>query len=152
MVVPTILSIIWFSAFGTLSTSVQGAGIDLTKFATEEVLFATFNQFPLGTVLSILSIILVSTFFVTSADSATYVLGMLTEYGNLKPANHTKIIWGLGLSVMAIVLLLSGGLTALQNILIIVALPFSFVLIRVLTSLFKELLHEKNEMGLAITP
>ncbi|WP_162011621.1 BCCT family transporter [Streptococcus sp. S784/96/1] len=81
LVVPTLLSVIWFSAFGTLSTSVQGTGADLTKFATEEILFATFNHIPIGMILSIVAIILVLTFFVTSADSATYVLAMLNEMG-----------------------------------------------------------------------
>ncbi|MGT2925954.1 BCCT family transporter [Streptococcus cuniculipharyngis] len=152
LIVPTLLSLLWFSAFGTLSTSAQMSGLDLRKFATEEILFATFGQYSQGTILSILAIILVMTFFITSADSATFVLGMLTEDGQLTPTNQTKVTWGVALSIMAIVLLLSGGLTALQNILIIVALPFSFVLILVLASLFKELLYEKHEMGLSITP
>ncbi|WP_161979270.1 BCCT family transporter [Streptococcus sp. S784/96/1] len=152
LVVPTLLSVIWFSAFGTLSTSVQGTGADLTKFATEEILFATFNHIPIGMILSIVAIILVLTFFVTSADSATYVLAMLTEDGNLAPSNKRKVVWGVVLAVIAIVLLLSGGLTALQNILIIVALPFSVILLLILIALFKELYHEKNEMGLQLTP
>lgn len=146
------MSIVWFSAFGTLSTSVQSSGVDLTQFNTEEVLFATFDQFPFGIVLSIIAIILVFTFFITSADSATYVLAMLTEDGELKPSHQKKVIWGLALAAIAIVLLLSGGLTALQNILIIVALPFSCIIILIVISLFIEMYHEKEEMGLKITP
>ena len=59
----------------------------MIRFATEEILFASFNEYPLGSVLSLLAIILVLTFFVTSADSATYVLAMLSEDGNLNPSN-----------------------------------------------------------------
>lgn len=130
----------------------QQLGINLTKFATEEVLFATFNHYTLGWLLSTIAIILIFSFFITSADSATYVLAMLTEDGNLNPKNRTKVIWGLVLAVIAIVLLLSGGLLALQNVLIIVALPFSFVMILMMLALLVELFHEKKEMGLSISP
>lgn len=152
LLIPTLLSFVWFAAFGTLSTQVQQLGINLTKFATEEVLFATFNHYTLGWLLSTIAIILIFSFFITSADSATYVLAMLTEDGNLNPKNRTKVIWGLVLAVIAIVLLLSGGLLALQNVLIIVALPFSFVMILMMLALLVELFHEKKEMGLSISP
>lgn len=152
LLIPTLLSIIWFSTFGTLSTSLQDAGINLSEFATEEVLFATFNNYLGGNILSFIAIILVSTFFITSADSATYVLAMLSENGNLLPSNRKKIIWGILLSAIAIVLLFSGGLAALENTLIIVALPFSVVMIFVMISLLKELNHEKKKMGLKIRP
>lgn len=90
LLAPTVLSFIWFSAFGTLSTSLQDSGVNLIRFATEEILFASFNEYPLGSVLSLLAIILVLTFFVTSADSATYVLAMLSEDGNLNPSNRKR--------------------------------------------------------------
>ena len=152
LLIPTLLSILWFSTFGTLSTSLQDAGINLSEFATEEVLFATFNNYLGGNILSFIAIILVSTFFITSADSATYVLAMLSENGNLLPSNRKKVIWGILLSAIAIVLLFSGGLAALENTLIIVALPFSVVMIFVMISLLKELNHEKKKMGLKIRP
>ncbi|HFI0463145.1 TPA: BCCT family transporter [Streptococcus suis] len=150
--IPTLLSFIWFSTFGTFSTSVQMSGLDLRGFATEEILFATFDQYPLGIVLSLIAIVLIVTFFITSADSATYVLAMLTENGDLNPTNRRKLIWGLALAAIAIALLLSGGLDALQNTLIIVALPFSLVIIFILIALVIELVHEKQVMGLSISP
>ncbi|MGT2925034.1 BCCT family transporter [Streptococcus caviae] len=152
LLVPTVLSFLWFSTFGTLSTNVQSKGIDLTGFATEEVLFKTFENYPMGALLSIIAIFLVFSFFITSADSATYVLAMLSEDGSLVPSNRKKVIWGLSVAGIAITLLLSGGLTALQNVLIIAALPFSLVLILITVSLLKELYHEKDKMGLSITP
>lgn len=106
----------------------------------------------MGMLLSLAAIVLVSTFFITSADSATYVLAMLSENGNLTPSNKRKMVWGVLLALIAIVLLFSGGLVALQNTLIIVALPFSFITIIMMVSLLKELYHEKDEMGLSITP
>lgn len=152
LLVPTILSFLWFSSFGVLSINVQESGIDLTSFKVEEILFATYNNYSIGIILSIITVILICTFFITSADSATFVLGMLSENGNLNPKNNIKIIWGIILSVMSIVLLLSGGLSALQNILIIVAFPFSLIMVFIVISLIKELLHEQKEMGLKIKP
>lgn len=152
LLVPTILSFLWFSSFGVLSINVQESGIDLTSFKVEEILFATYNNYSIGIILSIITVILICTFFITSADSATFVLGMLSENGNLNPKNNIKIIWGIILSVIRIVLLLSGGLSALQNILIIVAFPFSLIMVFIVISLIKELLHEQKEMGLKIKP
>ncbi len=152
LLIPTILSILWFTSFGTLSTSVQEAGFDLTGFATEEVLFATFSHYSLGKVMSIVALVLIVSFFITSADSATFVLAMLSEKGNLNPSNKKKIVWGALLALIAISLLFSGGLTALENTLIIVALPFSLVIIFMMITLLIELKHEKNKMGLSITP
>ncbi|MGO3018742.1 MAG: BCCT family transporter [Anaerococcus sp.] len=152
LLLPTLLSFIWFTTFGTLSTHVHLNFEDLTNYKVEEILFATFNHYQLGTILSLIAIILVFSFFITSADSATFVLAMLSEEGSLKPKNKTKVIWGVTLSLIATVLLLSGGLNALQNVLIIVALPFSVILILVVISLLIELSHEKREMGLSITP
>ena len=115
-------------------------------------MFATFSQLPFGFIASVVAIILIITFFITSADSATYVLAMLSDDGNLKPKNNIKIFWGVLLATIAIVLLLSGGLVALQNTLIIVAFPFSLIMVLIMVSLVIELLHEKDKMGLSITP
>ena len=126
--------------------------LDLTQFPSEQTLFATFSQLPFGFIASVVAIILIITFFITSADSATYVLAMLSDDGNLKPKNNLKIFWGVLLATIAIVLLLSGGLVALQNTLIIVAFPFSLIMVLIMVSLVIELLHEKDKMGLSITP
>ena len=152
LLVPTLLSFLWFATFGTLSTHLQASGIDLGAFATEEVLFATFDHYTAGAFLSGIAVILIVSFFVTSADSATYVLAMLSEEGNLQPSNRKKVIWGVLLAIIAIVLLFSGGLAALENTLIIVALPFALIIILMMVSLLKELKHEQAKMGLVITP
>lgn len=152
LLIPTLFCFLWFSTFGTLSTTAQREGAELTKLSTEEVLFGTFNHYPLGMVLSIIATLLVFIFFITSADSATFVLGMLSENGSLNPHNKVKAVWGVLLSTFAVVLLMAGGLDALQNVLIIVALPFSIVILLMMISLYIELRHEKREMGLYIKP
>lgn len=153
LLLPALVSFFWFAVFGSSAIEVQKmAGIDLTQFVTEEVLFAVFNQFPWSTVLSIVAILLVSTFFITSADSATFVLGMQTTYGSLTPPNRVKIIWGFAQSIMALILLYSGGLQALQNALIVAAFPFSFIMLLMMISLYRSLTKEKKELGLYHKP
>ena len=91
LLLPTLVSFIWFAVFGTSAIEVQKAvSADISQLATEEVLFAIFNELPWSTILSVVAIALVGTFFITSADSATFVLGMQTTYGSLTPPNYSK--------------------------------------------------------------
>lgn len=100
----------------------------------------TFNEAMSGALfLSIATIILIASFFVTSADSATFVLGMQSTNGSLTPPNNVKLIWGLIRLTIAVILLSVNGLTALQNTIIIAALPFSFVMVLMILSLIKAL-------------
>lgn len=153
LLLPSLVSFFWFAVFGNSAIQVQNGGVvDLTQFATEEVLFAVFSQFPWSTVLSIVAIVLVSTFFITSADSATFVLGMQTTYGSLTPPNRVKFTWGIAQSAVAVILLYSGGLQALQNALIAAALPFSFIMVLMMVSLYRSLTQEKKDLGLYFKP
>ncbi|GIN20757.1 MAG TPA: BCCT family transporter [Bacillus bacterium] len=148
LLLPVIVSFIWFAVFGTTAIDVQMAGnVDLTKYATEEVLFAVFNEMPFSVILSVIAVILIGTFFITSADSATFVLGMQTSYGSLTPPNSIKVVWGFFLAAMASILLYSGGLQALQNALIIAAFPFSIIMILMMISIYKALHKERKELG-----
>lgn len=150
---PAIVSFLWFSVFGVSAMDLQMSGtVDLTKNATETVLFAVFNEFPWSSVLSIIAVTLIVTFFITSADSATFVLGMQTTYGSLTPPNRVKLTWGIAQSLIAIVLLYSGGLQALQNALIIVALPFSFIIILMMLSLYRSLSIERRQLLKMLRP
>ncbi|MBP3950846.1 glycine betaine uptake BCCT transporter [Bacillus suaedae] len=148
LLLPALVSFLWFAVFGTAAIEVQNSGVDLTQFATEEVLFAIFNEFPWSALLSIVAVTLISTFFITSADSATFVLGMQTTNGSLTPPNSVKLTWGVAQSAVALILLYSGGLQALQNALIAAAFPFSFIMLLMMLSLYKSLAKEKKELGL----
>ncbi|WP_440108043.1 glycine betaine uptake BCCT transporter [Planococcus halotolerans] len=139
LMIPTLISFIWFAAFGSTAIDVQNSGVDLTGLLTSEVLFGVFNEIPLGVVLSIIAILLVTTFFITSADSATFVLGMQTTNGSLHPANAVKLTWGVAQSSIAVILLSAGGLDALQTALIISAFPFSFIMLLMMASFYKAL-------------
>lgn len=142
LVIPTIFVSIWFAAFGTTAGDIQNKGIDLSQFATELVLFNMFDHLSLSLFLSIVAILLIASFFITSADSATFVLGMQSTNGSLIPPNKVKVIWGLAQSAVALILLYVGGLAAIQNTIIVAALPFSFVMILMVIALFKALSKE----------
>ncbi len=106
----------------------------------------------MGFGLSLIALALIATFFITSADSATFVLGMLSTHGSLEPSNRIKIIWGIAQSLIALVLIYAGGLNALQSAAIIVAFPFSLVLIMMMFSLYKEGNRERMRIGLTLKP
>ncbi|OLN22931.1 glycine/betaine ABC transporter permease [Domibacillus antri] len=147
LLMPSLVSFIWFTVFGASAMNLQMNGAaDLTQYATEELLFAVFNELPWSQLMSIIAVFLVAIFFVTSADSATFVLGMQTTHGSLTPPNSVKLTWGIAQSSIAIVLLYSGGLQALQNALIAAAFPFSFIMILMMVSLYRAFTDEQNEM------
>ncbi|MDQ0272656.1 glycine betaine uptake BCCT transporter [Cytobacillus purgationiresistens] len=153
LLLPALVSFFWFTVFGTSAIEVQKSGaVDLSIFPTEQVLFAVFSDFPWSLLLSVIAIVLVAIFFITSADSATFVLGMQTTYGSLTPPNAVKITWGIAQSIVALILLYSGGLQGLQNALIIAAFPFSFIMVLMMLSLYRSLVKEKKELGLYFKP
>ncbi|MDO4555068.1 MAG: BCCT family transporter [Lachnospiraceae bacterium] len=145
LIVPSLLSFIWFAVFGSMGihagTEVAAKAIEVTSTAC----FVVYGQYPFGAVLSGLTLLLVCTFFVTSADSATFVLGMLTSDGDMNPKTSVKLIWGVMESLLAIVLLVgsSNGLQMMQNISIVGAFPFAFVMIGSMFALYKSFKEEK---------
>ncbi|ARF17088.1 glycine betaine uptake BCCT transporter [Sporosarcina ureae] len=144
LLAPTLLCAFWFSTFGTTAVDMQRSGIaDIASSSSELVVFEMFNEMPWSFIISVIAILLIASFFVTSADSATFVLGMQSTYGSLTPPTSVKMIWGVIQSSIALILLSVGGLAALQNTIIIAALPFSFVMLLMVISLMKELRREK---------
>ncbi|ANU12553.1 glycine betaine uptake BCCT transporter [Planococcus halocryophilus] len=142
LMIPAFVSFLWFAAFGTTAIDVQQSGVDLTGLLTEQTLFAVFNELPFGVLLSVIAVFLITTFFVTSADSATFVLGMQTTGGSLYPQNSVKLTWGVAQSAIAVILLSTGGLDTLQTVLIIVAFPFSIIILLMMTSFYKAVTIE----------
>jgi choline-glycine betaine transporter len=121
-------------------------GVSIIADATQEniscALFALLSQFPLPNILSLMAIILVFVFFVTSADSSTYVCATLTAKGVQNPPSSLKIFWGVIESSVAAVLLYVGGLSALRSAAIIAALPLMFVCLLMAAALMKTLKHD----------
>lgn len=158
LLVPVIVSFIWFSVFGVLGIETAKKHKEIFDMSAETQLFGVFNHIPLGIVLSIIALLLIVSFFITSADSATFVLGMQTTNGSLNPSAFIKVTWGIAQSLIAFVLLLSGGgdgeagLNALQSAAIISALPFSFIVILMMISFYKDANKERKFLGLTLTP
>ncbi|MDO5411788.1 MAG: BCCT family transporter [Lachnospiraceae bacterium] len=146
IVVPCIASIIWFSVFGGVALNAADAFSleELGQIAAvpETALFIILNEYPIGKILSVIAIVLLVIFFITSADSATFVLSMLTSEGNIDPPNRKKIVWGVLQAAIAYVLLLSGGVKALQTASIAAAFPFAIIMLLVCINIVKGLKEE----------
>lgn len=143
LMVPTTVCIIWFAVFGGTGIYFdlyQGTGI--AGQTLETALFYTFQQLPLSGIMSAIAVLLIATFFITSADSATFVLGMQTTNGSLNPPNFVKISWGLFLAASAIILMGSGGLNGLQTAIIVSAFPLTFILYLMSYSLLRSFRRE----------
>lgn len=143
LVIPTLVCAFWFAVFGGTAIYFeyfQGAAISSQPLET--ALFYVYDLLPFSGLLVIVTLLLITTFFVTSADSATFVLGMQTAKGDLNPPNSVKIIWGIFLSASAIVLMLSGGLSAMQTAIIVSAFPLTFVLIAMSFAILKDFRKE----------
>lgn len=143
MIIPTLVSIIWFTVFGgmTLNAAERFTTEQLLSMASapETALFHIFDQYPLSIVLSLIALMLLVTFFITSANSATFVLAMLTSDGALDPPASKKIFWGILIAVVAFALILSGGIQMIQTVSIVIAFPYLFILVGISLSLVKTL-------------
>ncbi len=143
LLVPSVVSLVWFAVFGGAAINVQQGGVDLAgEGSTEQQLFSLLDQYPIAIIASVLVMVLVAIFFVSGADAASIVMGSLSERGTIKPSRGTVIFWGIAMGAVALVMLLVGGadaLTGLQTITIIAALPFVLVMIGLAVALVKDL-------------
>lgn len=143
LLVPSLLGFVWFSFLGGTSIAAESSGAAaISTLADEEMLFGVLSTMPFSSITSFITIFLIAVFFITSADSATFVLGSQSTKGSLNPSNKIKTTWGLLMSATAAVLLYSGGLQALQNTMIVVAFPFSIIIVLMVISLLKALRQE----------
>ena len=143
LLVPTVVTTLWFSVFGgsALYRELTEPGSMLVDGAvdTDTTLFQLFDGLPLGNVLSVVGILLIVVFFVTSSDSGSLVVDMLASGGNPNPPTWSRIFWAGVSGLLAIALLLAGGLQALQTAAILIALPFSVVMIGMAVSTVRAL-------------
>jgi choline/glycine/proline betaine transport protein len=135
LLVPTFVTFIWFAVMGgsAIRQAWKGDGGGLfdpeVGIVPENVLFNLLGSLPFGVILSVLAVIVIAIFFITSADSGSLVIDMLASGGDTNPPKWSRIMWaGLG-GLVAIALLLAGGLAALQTGAILTAIPVSVVMI-----------------------
>ncbi|MFE4248459.1 BCCT family transporter [Streptomyces sp. NPDC056910] len=147
ILVPSTVSLIWFAVFGGTAMSLKEGGA-LGKASTPEAqLFGVLHEFPIATATSLLVMILVGIFFVSGADAASIVMGTLSQKGALEPGRFVVIFWGVVTGAVAAVMLLIGNgsgnaLTGLQNLTILVAAPFTLVMIGMCVALMRDLRHD----------
>ena len=142
---PSLVSFVWFSILGGISIDLQLGGFDLgaaLKQGQETALFELLRQYPLFTVTALVVIILVALFFISGADAAALVMGILSSRGCKEPRMMVTVFWGVMTGAVAAILLVAGGLDALQTLCILAAFPFLFIMVGVAVSLVKELRKE----------
>ena len=143
LLIPTLVTFAWLSIFGNAAIYNELFGTATMSRAVHAnisvALFELLELYPLATLSSVLAMIVIILFFVTSSDSGSLVIDIITAGGNLDPPVIQRIFWAILEGVVAIALLLGGGLIALQTASIMAGLPFAFVLIVMCVSLWKGL-------------
>lgn len=141
LLVPSILTFVWFSVFGGSAIFIDMQGVGAIATAVNEnlptALFKLLEYYPLASITSGLAIILVFVFFITSSDSGSLVIDIITAGGHQDPPVAQRIFWALTEGVVAAVLLAGGGLLALQTAAIITGLPFALVMVMMCVGLYR---------------
>jgi choline/glycine/proline betaine transport protein len=150
LLVPSLLTFLWLSVFGGSALYLELNGIGNIATAVNEniatALFVLLEEYPLSFVTSIVGILLVTSFFVTSSDSGSLVIDSITSGGKLDAPVGQRIFWALSEGAVAATLLLGGGLKALQTAAISTGLPFTLLLFVMCYSLYKGLTEEYNDL------
>lgn len=143
---PLLASIVWFAIFGTVGIDLGSDIATEAAASTSTAVFVTMSNYQLGSLISGIIIILLCTFFVTSADSGTFVLGILSSDGDLNPTTTRKVIWGCIITGVTLVLMFASetGLANVQSASIIAALPFSVVMILSVIAWIKSLVQDEK--------
>lgn len=146
LVAPTLLSLLWFGIFGGAALRLElfsGAGLtDAVQENSATAIYALLANFPFPQLASWLAIFLVAVFFITSSDSGSFVVDMLTSGGHPDPPVWQRIFWASAEGMLAIILLIIGGLGALQAGAVSMGLPFCLILIGVVYCLVRQLRNE----------
>lgn len=155
LLVPTLVTMLWFTIMGgTAISQMILRGIDLRQsdgtINPDVALFDVFSHLPGGPILSGIAILLVTIFFITSADSGAFVVDMIAHRGDTNPPRITRIFWAVSSGLIAAALIGAGllvggdtsGMTALQALSLLAAAPFSVVMIGMMLSIYRSLSRE----------
>ncbi len=148
IVVPTVFSMFWFSVFGGAGIYIEmfgGGGLAEVVFEdVTKALFTFLGYLPGTTILNILAALLIFIFLVTSADSGTFVVSMMTTNGNLNPDVKTKLMWGIIMSAITFGVLVSGSVSVAKAMAITGAIPFTFIVLIQLVGFFRALAVDES--------
>jgi glycine betaine transporter len=143
--VPTIFSMLWFSALGGTGIWIEHMTGDLAEIINEDAataLFAFLDYLPFSQILSVVALFLIFVFLVTSADSGTFVISMMSAEGNPEPATRLKLVWGSAIALLTVAVLLAGSVDVAKAMAIFGALPFTLILVIQIVAFLRALRDE----------
>ncbi|MBE4952153.1 BCCT family transporter [Haemophilus parainfluenzae] len=157
LVIPSMFGILWFTVFGNtaiwLNDGEAAGALGQMISSPETLLFKFLDYLPLSGVTGLVSLVVISLFFITSADSGIYVLNNIASRDkSLAAPRWQAVMWGVLMSVVAIVLMQSGGLANLQAMTLLVALPFAMLMLLMCFSLWKGLSADKKYFDTKVNP
>ena len=157
LVIPSMFGILWFTVFGNtaiwLNDGEAAGTLGQMISSPETLLFKFLDYLPLSGVTGLVSLVVISLFFITSADSGIYVLNNIASRDkSLAAPRWQAVMWGVLMSVVAIVLMQSGGLANLQTMTLLVALPFAMLMLLMCFSLWKGLNADKKYFDTKVNP
>ncbi|WP_436642772.1 BCCT family transporter [Microbaculum sp. FT89] len=143
LLIPSLVSVLWMTAFGGTAITMLSAGAqEIADASLELKLFTMLDELPLAAITSFIAIVLVIVFFVTSSDSGSLVIDTITAGGKIDAPLPQRVFWATFEGLVAIALLLGGGLGALQAASVSTGLPFTLVLLVGCYALIKGLMSE----------
>ena len=157
LVVPSLFGVLWFTVFGNtaiwLNDGEAAGTLGQMISSPETLLFKFLDYLPLSGVTGLVSLVVISLFFITSADSGIYVLNNIASRDkSLTAPRWQAVMWGVLMSVVSIVLMQSGGLANLQTMTLLVALPFAMLMLLMCFSLWKGLNADKKYFDTKVNP
>ncbi|WP_299361658.1 BCCT family transporter [uncultured Paracoccus sp.] len=148
LLIPSLISILWMTALGgTAITQYLGGFTEAVDAALELKLFAMLSQLPLTAITSLLGIVLVLVFFITSSDSGSLVIDTIASGGKVASPVPQRVFWCTFEGLLAIALMLGGGLTALQAMAVSTGFPFTFVLLGACYAVVRGLMDEHRHVA-----
>lgn len=146
LLVPAGLSTVWFAIFGGTAIKMEQDGQSIVGGGSnEEQLFNLLHALPGGYVVGVFALLLLGTFFITSADSASTVMASMTQSGKTEAKPWLAAMWGVATAFVGLTLLISGGadaLNSLQSVTIVAATPFLFILIALMFAIVKDMSND----------
>ena len=147
LLAPTLVVFFWMAVFGNTAIHFElnqsAALVDAVREDLSTVIFVMLEQLPLATLTSLVAVVVIAIFFVTSADSGSLVVNILTAGGDRDPPMYRRAFGAVLIGAVAAVLLVSGGLSALQTAAITTAMPFSVIMLLICLALVRSLRSER---------
>ncbi|MDW7745438.1 BCCT family transporter [Halomonas sp.] len=150
LLIPPLLACLWIGVFGGAAINMElGADVGLAAATQDNITVALFEMFelmPFSGALSVVAMLLIFIFLVTSADSASYIVAQMTDAGSINPPLFKRVAWGVLIAAICLTLIAAGGLTGLQSASVLSALPFTFILYMMVVVLVRELRSDRKAM------